>query len=185
MTRSDEETPDRRRWTVGRMAATLVLVSSFGFWIWAFSPWAPRDNPDRLDDRAFVDAAEQRCVAADDLIAAMPSAREAESAIDRADQVEAGTRHVEAMVADLRDLASMVDSVAERDILFKWFIDWDQYIDDRWAHVERLRTADENTSDRDLAFVLSAVVGGGIYTQRLDGFARVNDMDACLIPGDV
>ena len=104
MTRSDEETSDRP-WTVARMAATLVLVSSFGFWIWAFSPWAPRDNPDRLDDRGFVEAAEQRCAAAGELLAVIPSAREAESAIDRADQVEAGTNHVAAMVTDLSTIS--------------------------------------------------------------------------------
>ena len=187
----ESETADEPRWTVGKVAAVSVVLLFCGAWIWLISaqaglpvPWAPGDNPDRLHDRVFAEAAEARCATALAAIASIPTAREAATPQDRADQVESGTLDVEAMVADLRGLASKVESVAEREILFKWFADWDQYIDDRWAHVTRLRTADEETSDRELAFVVSAVVGGGIYTERLDGFARVNDMDSCLVPGD-
>lgn len=184
MTRPEGDTADRR-WPIGRIAATSMLVLFCGFWIWAFSPWAPHDNPDRLEDRDFAEAAEARCAAALDRIDAIPSAREADTPEERSDQVETGTIEVEAMVADLRELTAQVETPAEREVLADWFVDWDQYIVDRWTHVERLRSADETESDRDLAFVLSAVIGGGVYTERLDGFARVNDMDSCVIPGDV
>ena len=148
-------------------------------------PFAPGDNPDRLEDRDFAEQADARCAAAVEFIDTIPSARQAESRDERADQVETGTVEVEAMVVDLRSLAGDVESPDERAILTKWFADWDQYVVDRWAHVEKLRTADEDASDRELAFVVSAIIGSGIYTERLDGFARVNDMDNCLIPGDL
>lgn len=184
VTEAEDET-ERQPWTVGRVAAITILVATFGFWVWAFSPWAPDDNPDRLEDRGFAEAAETRCRAALDEIDGIPSARAAETTQDRADQVEAGTRVIEVMLADLEELASGVGSAEESEILADWFEDWHQYVVDRWAHVDRLRSATDETSDRDLAFRVSATEGGGIYTERLDGFARVNDMDSCLVPGDV
>lgn len=179
------DSAESRTWTLGRLLGFAIVVASFAFWIWAFSPWAPRTNPDRLEDRAFTEAAESRCAAALERIAVIPSARTAESPQDRAGQVADGTDEVESMVADLRSLAADVRFDTERDILDKWFSDWDQYVADRWDHVARLTAADEDATGRELAFVLSNTVGGGIYTERLDGFARVNDMDSCLIPGDV
>jgi hypothetical protein len=187
------ETADERRWTVGRVAAVSVVVLFLAGWVWLISaqaglpvPWAPGDNPDRLQDRKFAEAAEARCAIALVRIATIPTAREAETPQDRAGQVASGTVEFEAMVIDLRALALEIDLETERDILAKWFADWDRYIDDRWSHVDRLEAADAETSGRDLAFVLSSdVVGSGIYTERLDGFARVNDMDSCVVPGDV
>ena len=192
MTQADDATEDRRRWTPQRVAAASVIAVFLVGWVWLMSaqlglpvPFAPGDNPDRLEDRRFAQAADDRCAAALEVIDAIPSAREAGSNDERADQVETGTVEIETMVTDLRSLAGEVETTGERQILVKWFADWDQYVADRWAHVEKLRTADADASGRDLAFVVSAIVGTGIYTERLDGFARVNDMDNCLIPGDV
>lgn len=184
MTRPEDDTADRH-WTVRRVAATSIVVFLCGFWVWAFSPWAPDDNPDRLEDRAFAQAAEARCAAAVDRIDSLPSAREANTPAERADQVEAGTLEVEAMVADLGELATHVEIPAERELIADWFVDWDHYVADRWIHVEHLRNANETTPDRDLAFVLHPSADGDLYTERLDGFARVNDMDSCVIPGDI
>jgi hypothetical protein len=162
-----------------------MVVLLGGFWIWAFSPWAPDDNPDRLADREFAQSAEARCAATLDRIDAIPSAREADTPADRADQVEAGTLEVEALVADLGELATQVENPAERELIADWLVDWDHYIADRWNHVDTLRDADATTPDRDLAFVLNPGPDGAVYTERLDGFARVNTMDSCVIPGDV
>ena len=49
----------------------------------------------------------------------------------------------------------------------------------------RLRDADASTPRRELWFLMSDAMAGGVYTERLDGFARLNDMESCQIPGDV
>ena len=92
----------RRLRRVGRWLAGLFVVGSFVFWAWAFSPWARTENPGRLDDRTFVRWADQHCARARTAIDAMPSARQAGSRAEWADQVDRGTDEVEMLVADLR-----------------------------------------------------------------------------------
>ena len=183
----------RRRWSLGRLTAVSLVTVFCGAWIWVLSaqaglpvPWAPGDNPDRLHDRLFTEGAEARCAATLVRIASIPNAREAETPQDRAEQVESGTLEVEALVTDLQNMALGIELQTDRHVLERWFADWDQYVDDRWAYVERLEASDNETSGRDLAFTLTSDdFGSGIYTRRLDGFARVNDMDSCAVPGDV
>ena len=176
---------------LGRWLGVAFVVASFGFWVWAFSPWARSENPARLDDRAFVGWSERRCSETQSAIGALPSPRQADTLAQRADQVDAGTQHVARLVADLRSAAEALplttpgDGPPDSELVAKWFADWDLYVSDRRAHAAKLRSADEHTPDRDLRFLLSDVVGGGIYTERMDGFARLNNMDACGVPGDV
>ena len=208
-----ESTPGRedprhppRGWLrrAGRWLGGAFVVGSFVFWAWAFSPWARSENPARLDDRAFAAWADQRCVQAQAAIDGLPTARQAQSRIERADQVDQGTAEVESLVDDLRRTAesslsaepslSAESSLSaepegsgadDADLVSSWLDDWDTYISDRRSHAERLRTASDDTPDRELRFLLVDMVEGSTYTERMDGFARLNDMDACQIPGDV
>ena len=177
---------------LGRWLGAAFVVASFVFWAWAFSPWARTENPDRLDDRAFAAWADQRCAQAQAAINALPTARQAESRARRADQVDRGTDEVEALVADLRLRAenSMTTTAAagaasDATLVSAWLHDWDVYVSDRRSHSARLRSADDDTPDRELRFLLVDMTEGSTYTERMDGFARLNDMDACQIPGDV
>ena len=177
---------------VGRWLGGAFVVASFVFWAWAFSPWARSENPGRLDDRAFVQWADQRCAQAQEFIDGLPTARQAASRAERAEQVDQGTDTVEALVADLRSrseatLAEVTEGRGPPDaeLVRAWLDDWDVYLSDRRNHAERLRTADADTPDRELRFLLVDVVEGGVYTERMDGFARLNNMDACQIPGDI
>ena len=176
----------------GRWLGGAFVVGSFVFWAWAFSPWARSENPARLDDRAFAAWADQRCVQAQAAIDGLPTARQAQSRIERADQVDQGTAEVESLVDDLRRTAESSLSAepegsgaGDADLVRSWLDDWDTYISDRRSHAERLRTASDDTPDRELRFLLVDMVEGSTYTERMDGFARLNDMDACQIPGDV
>ena len=183
----------RRRWwqLLGRGLGAAFVVASFSFWAWAFSPWARSENPARLDDRAFAAWADQRCARAQAAIDALPTARQAASPRQRADQVDRGTREASALVADLRAAATALPGDSKRDkppdsaLVRDWLADWDAYVADRRAHAAKLRGADRDTPDRELRFLLSAVTAGGVYTERMDGFARLNDMDACQVPGDL
>ena len=185
--------PVRRRWRlVGRWLAGLFVVGSFVFWAWAFSPWARTENPARLDDRDFAQWADQRCGEAQTAIAAMPTARQAASRAERADQVDRSTDEVEMLVADLRSRAdaSLSESTGgegppDAALVRDWLADWDVYVSDRRSHSTKLRTADDDTPDRELRFLLVDMTEGSTYTERMDGFARLNNMDNCQIPGDV
>ena len=184
-------TPARWR-LVGRWLAGLFVAGSFVFWAWAFSPWARTENPARLDDRDFVQWADQRCARAQTVIAALPTARQAASRAERADQVDQGTDQVEMLVADLRrraetSLAASTsgDGPPDAALVRDWLADWDVYVTDRRGHSAKLRTADDDTPDRELRFLLLDMTEGSTYTERMDGFARLNNMDNCQVPGDV
>ncbi len=183
----------RDRWRrLGRWLAGLFVAGSFVFWAWAFSPWARTENPARLDDRDFAQWADQRCAATQTAIAAVPTARQAASRAERAEQVDTATDEVEMLVADLRrrietSLAAPVAEGGPTDaaLLRDWLADWDVYVADRHSHATRLRTADDDTGDRELRFLLVDMTEGSTYTERMDGFSRLNNMDNCQVPGDV
>ena len=185
--------PGRRCWRrLGRWLGGLFVAGSFVFWAWAFSPWARTENPARLDDREFAQWADQRCAEAQTAIAALPTARQAGSREERADQVDRGTDAVEALVSDLRLQAETSllgstegDGPPDASLVSDWLADWDVYITDRRSHSTRLRTAGEDTPDRELRFLLVDMTEGSTYTERMDGFSRLNNMDACQVPGDV
>ena len=188
-----EAGPGPRRWRLlGRWLGGLFVAASFVFWAWAFSPWARTENPGRLDDRNFVRWADQRCAQTQAAMDALPSSRQATSRAERAGQVDRGTDEVEALVAELRLRAETALSVStegdgppDAALVDDWLADWDVYVSDRRSHSARLRTADEDTPDRELRFLLVDMTEGSTYTERMDGFARLNDMDACQVPGDV
>ena len=202
-----------RRQQLGRgLVAAFVLIGVL-FWVWAFSPWARRENPARLDDRDFATWAEQRCVRAQAAIEALPSPRQAviealpsprQAVIEalpsprraslqvRAGQIDRGTDEVAELVADLRSAVSAdlsgeakSEGPSDADLVRAWLADWDTYIDDRRAHAAKLRDIDGDAPDSSLRFLLSDAMSGGVYTERMDGFARLNDMDSCQIPGDL
>jgi len=167
-----------------RLGLGLLVAAMLGFWAWIFVA-APRDNPDRFADPAFALAAEPLCAAAQTRIDALPPGHTAATPAERAMTVRAGTELTVEMVDGLRNLAAEIPAGRQAETLAAWLADWDVYIADRWAHVERLESADADTEPRDLAFVVSEVVGGGHYTRRIDGLANVNDMKSCHVPLDI
>lgn len=165
----------------GRIAVTAVLVALIIMWAWIWF-FAPRDNADRFSERAFPEAADPICAAAHEEILELPSGRETTTVEERAAVVRRGTEIVEAMVADLEAIAHLVTDPDDADILRQWFGDWHGlYLADRWDHVERLESATPDTPDQDLAFLVQDLR----YGRRIDGLANVNDMDSCVIPGDI
>ncbi|MEO0494885.1 MAG: hypothetical protein AAF081_15870 [Actinomycetota bacterium] len=171
--------------TWGRVAVVVIVVSLLAMWFWIYL-FAPRDNPDRFASPAYAEAAEPICAVAQDEINALPAGRFAETPQERAVGVREGTEITARLVADLKDLRSLVTDPDDLRILDAWFADWEEgYLVDRWAHVERLENATPETDDRDLAFIIQERVEGGFYTRRIDGLANVNDMPSCVVPGDI
>jgi len=166
---------------IGRVAVIVVIVALMTMWAWIWF-FAPRENVDRFAQRAFPEAANPICAAAHEEILALPSGRQTPDVAERAAVVRRGTEIVETMVADLEAIAYLVTDLDDAAILRQWFADWhDLYLADRWTHVERLEAATAETPDEDLAFLVQDLQ----YGRRIDGLANVNDMEACVIPGDI
>lgn len=170
--------PDDGRWgwSIGRIVSVALVLAMAVFWIWAFL-WSPRGHPDELDDPAFPELAERRCTRALEELATVPSAREATGLDDRAQQIEATTGMLAAMVADLRGSAP-AEGTRDGDLVKRWLSDWDVYIGDRYTYADRFRQG------VDTAFEVTAI-GGDQVTSALDLFATINRMPSCASPGDV
>jgi len=167
--------PEGRRGRPGRLILVTVVAGLIGMWFYAFL-LAPSGNPDRMADRIWPTSAERRCAEARNAIDALPSARDSGSPLERSDHLEEGTEILETMVSDLGSLPG--GSANDRDLVSRWLEDWEAYLSDRQAHVERLR------SEGDVRPLLSALPDGSSMLERMNGFARVNDMESCLDPGD-
>lgn len=181
-TASDNGSGDHRRrpGRVGRIAAAATLAVIAGFWIWAFSPWRPDSNVDRLSDDTYVDLAIPICQDMLDRLAALPSGRDADSPQQRAEQLVEANLVVADTVDRLR--AAITGPPDDVDLLTRWIADWELYLGDRDHHVERLEGAGPGDDTR---FRLTEIPGGRGVDARIDGFATVNGMEECFTPGDV
>ncbi|MCU1499590.1 MAG: hypothetical protein JWM47_3543 [Acidimicrobiales bacterium] len=167
--------PHRRGW---RILAVVVGLAIALFWIWIFAGGPEKANPDRLQDRAYVEQAQQRCEALRTDLDALPQASTAATADERADVVERANRLVQAMVADIEADAPTADG--DREVLDRWFDDWHAYLDDRAGYVDALR------ADPDAKFLVTENDELHDTVDRtIEVFADVNDMPACATPGDV
>jgi len=162
---------------VVRALLGLLGVAMIVLWVYAFFI-APSGNPDRLQDRAWPESAQERCLEARAVIATMTPAAEAISPASRADDLDLATDALADMVADLALLPGGIDD--DTELVGMWLDDWAIYVSDRRNHAERLRV------EGDVRPLLTALPSGtGSVLKRMNGFARVNDMEACLDPGDV
>lgn len=163
---------------VGAWHVSLLVLAMLAMWGYvlylAFVP-GRQPPPDRLDEPAFATAAQARCRAALDEVAALPRAVEAGSAAQRAAVVEQANRSIAAMLDDLDDLVPPGEDGA---LVSAWLEDWRTYLGDREAYVTNLR------ADPDAQLLVSAKASQQI-TEYLDAFAGDNHMTACATPLDV
>lgn len=166
------------RWRPSRVAIVVLVAAMVGMWGYvlylAFGP-GRQPPPDRLDDPAFAAAAQQRCDAALDDVAALPAATESATAADRAEVVEQANGVFAAMLDDLEDLAPGGE---DGDLVREWLADWRTYLADREAYAHAVR------EDPEAQLLVSAKDREQI-TEYLDAFAADNRMTACATPLDV
>lgn len=172
-----DEAPGRRGWTVGRVAAVLVVLGLTLMWIYAFSGVAAKDPPDQLDDPAFAEAAEPVCDAARDDLEALPAARDADSPEERAVTVRQANAALTAMVDELDTLVPPTGDRDER-ITRLWLEDWRTHLDDRAAYADSLAAGSTDPAE-------FTARGGRSITATIDNFAEVNDMASCTTPLDL
>ncbi len=163
---------------VTRALAVVFILVAIAFWIFAFSPQAREmfQAPDQLEDESYVAAIEQTCVDAVARLDALPSARSADDTAARADIVENSNVILGDMIGALAELSGGTED--DQRLIGLWLQDWEIVMADRETHVARLRT------EGDVRF-LNSEVDGIFVAERMNGFARVNDIESCAPPGDL
>ena len=163
---------------IPRIAAIAFAVFAVGFWIFAFSPIARGlfQAVDQLEDEGLVLQIEARCVSALEDLDALPSIRSAETPQERAGNVLLANAALFEMTDDIAALGTAFED--DGRLIGLWLSDWDIYMEDRVTHAERLGQGE------DVRF-LNTEADGVFIAERMNGFARVNNMDSCQVPGDL
>ena len=158
--------------------ALFVVLCLTAFWVWAFSPWAPSDKADGISDKAFLRTANAACKTMQDTLDTLPPAVASTSAAARADVVEKSAAPMAAMIAELR-AASAGLTGKDAELVALWIGDWETYSADRQTYAKALR------NDERAVFIVSQRNNEGQITRTMDGFARVNELEHCIVPIDV
>ncbi len=172
--------PLSMRWNPWRIAAVVAVLVMALFWLWIFSGGPRRANPDYLDDRAYVATAKARCqqlrADLDEQGLLIPGLTD--NAEERADELDVANALVAGLVDDLSAAAPTTGDDGKS--LRGWLTDWRQYLADREAYAEALRT------DPEARFLLTENEEMRDSVDRtIKIFADVNDMPDCATPGDV
>jgi hypothetical protein len=157
-----------------RNLVVAVVVGSTFFWIYVLfiAPSAPED---KLKSSAFPRAAQPVCTSAlDDLAAANVLNQPATSPAQRADLVVRADTRLAIMVEQLRAISPT--STDDGQAVSAWLDDWDQWLRDRAAWVEKLRAG------QDASFDEKARSNGEPNSKALNAFAVTNEMGACATP---
>lgn len=168
------------RFTFGRAVLAVLVLASFGVWIYAYSGFADRVAPDTLDDPSFGVAAEAICSAALNDIDQLPDALDAVDRADRANQIRAINERYSLMLADLTEEAAASPDRSSRDlgIVNLWLERWRIVVSDREGYADRLE------QDPNAIFYLSAEAGRRAE-RSLSYIADTNGMPSCGAPGDL
>jgi hypothetical protein len=159
----------------------LLLAANVLFWgailVWTFVWGRTAYNPpDRLDDRAFPEAAEPICSATLDSIHALGLPTAVSSMLDRANMVDTENDDLRQMIDDLAALDR--PSGDEGSWVSQWLDDWRTHIQDRQDWADDLRAGDDHP-------FRETVRHGSQVSKTIDNFADVNDMKSCATAGDV
>jgi hypothetical protein len=173
----DDRSAPPRRFPIGRTLGVLAALAMAGFWIWILSGAPSRTNPDRVDDRDWAARAEATCAASRDRLDALPPARDAATADDRARIVDRGTDELAAMVETLA--ADLPADTGDAANVQRWLADYRRYLDARRDYSARLR------SDPDAQLLYPERFGDPL-DRVIDVFAEdVNELESCGTPGDI
>lgn len=174
---ADVEQPTSVRWRISRVVVVVVILALVGFWAWILAGGPSRDNPDRLEDRAFVERTHARCQQLRTDLQSLPNAEFLDTATERAEVLDDATAMVSETVDDIEADAPTDgdDATSTRG----WITDWRLYINNRSDYAQRLR------SDPSARLLLDESRLGDSVDRTIEVFADVNDMPDCATPGDV
>ncbi len=164
-------------WTAGSIGLLVAVIAIALMWAYILSPFSKRgDPPTTLQDASYTASAEKLCAATQAKIVELPKAETAQSPEERAQVLTQANGLVADLVSQLHALEPKVD--VDRHYTDQWVADWDSYLASRETYARVL------ASGKDARFAVQAE-GGHPITERMDGFAVLNDMPSCQVPLDV
>ncbi|MCB0964760.1 MAG: hypothetical protein KDA98_15910 [Acidimicrobiales bacterium] len=169
--------PLGQTWTVGRVAMVVAFLAMALFWIVIWSGVLAKQNPDYLDDRAYVDGLEARCQQLRDDLDELPPPNETPELPDRIEVIEQANVLVEGFVDDVE--AGAPTEGDDGTSMAGWIGDWRTYVADREDYVVRLR------EDPEARFLVDETDFGDSVDKTIEIFADVNGIPDCATPGDV
>jgi hypothetical protein len=163
--------PRKKGITVGKVLFLIGAILFVSFWGWALL-FASKTAVNKIEDRAWAERAEGICAPVKEELRAFEMQADP-SLIVRASLVVKSTDTLGRM---LDNLTAVTPSDAKgQAIVPAWIADWRQLLDDRYAYSERL------LDGQNVAFTETAVSGVPI-TERIENFARENEMPSCAPP---
>lgn len=168
----------RAGFTPGRVAAIIFAVLMVLFWLWVFSGAPAKDNPDRLQDEAYVEDLEAKCQDLRKDLKTLPNAVEIEDAGERADVLDDANEMVGAFIEDV-DASIPTDDADAKTSLEGWLVDWRTYLRNREEYADALR------KDPEAQLLLDVSKLGDSVDKAIEIFAQVNGIPDCATPGDV
>ena len=172
-----DETPYQRGFTWPRAVANVAVVTMILYWTWIFSGAPAKDNPDRLEDRAYAAQLEDQCQGLRDDLEKLPNAADLSTPAARADVLDRANVLVGKFIDELEGGAptSGDASVSIRG----WIGDWRKYLANREDYAERLRT------EPNAQLLLDRSELGDSVDKTIQIFSQVNEIPSCDTPGDV
>lgn len=170
----------------GARIGTKVLLSAamaliVAMWVYAFG-FAPRESINRIGDREWSARAESRCATTkeqrftlQDLSPMDPD--DIEALRKKADIVEKATNDLERLIDEIE--ADRPADDKGRAIVPDWIADYRTYISDRRVFVDRLRSQPRRPDFNETE------IEGVPVSERINKFARENDMKSCQTPYDL
>ncbi len=176
-TAAPDEPTDSSSWSAGRIAAVMTVLAMILFWLWIWSGAPAKDNPDKLQDKAYVATLEKRCTAMKKAVDALPDAQTTPDHVDRAAVIVQANEILTDFVADVRADAPTTGDAGKtmRGLLH----DWDTYISNREDYARALR------DDPKARLLLDESKLGDSVDKTILIFSQVNYLPDCATPGDV
>lgn len=176
-TAAPDEPTRSSAWSVGRIAAIVTVVGMVIFWLWIFSGAPAKDNPDKLQDQAYVARLEKRCTAMKKAVDALPDAQTTPDHVERAAVIVQANQILADFVSDVRADAPTTGDAGKT--MRGWLGDWDTYVSNRQDYATALR------KDAKARLLLDESKLGDSVDKTILIFTQVNDLPDCATPGDV
>jgi len=162
----------------GRILAVVVGIAIAG--LWAYALWGPteKDPPGLLSDPTYATQFQSICTDAAAQIGSLPPAYATRDAGARADVIAEANAYLDTMLVRLQAIAPPADAGDDARMIDEWLGDWQTYVGNRQAYVVALE-------DDPNARLLVAEKDKRQITEPIDFFAKYNEMENCMTPGDL